>query len=71
MSGVSTGANVFPSEVSATTSSGGVVGFGPEITWGDGADGDVVIGAGTTTLSREMYYNSLTILNGGIRIPGP
>lgn len=28
---------------------------------GDGSDGDVTIGAGTTTLSRNMYYNNLTV----------
>lgn len=60
--------NAFPSEVS-TTSSGGVVGFGSAITWGDGSDGDVVITAGTTTLARDMFYNSLTVQNGGILKP--
>lgn len=29
--------------------------------FGDGSDGDVVIGAGTTTLTRDMYYNDLTL----------
>lgn len=29
--------------------------------FGDGADGDVTIGAGTTTLTRDMYYNNLTV----------
>lgn len=28
---------------------------------GDGSDGDVTIGAGTTTLTRDMYYNTLNI----------
>jgi hypothetical protein len=28
---------------------------------GDGSDGDVVLGAGTTTLARDMFYNSLEI----------
>lgn len=69
MSGVSFGVNVFPEQVSAPTSSGGVVGFGSAITWGDGVDGDVTITAGTTTLARDMYYNSLTVLNGGILKP--
>ncbi len=29
--------------------------------YGDGSDGDVVIGAGTTTLTRDMYYDDLTL----------
>lgn len=33
---------------------------------GDGSDGDVTISAGTTTLTRDMYYNNLTIQTGGI-----
>jgi hypothetical protein len=69
MSGISTGVNVFPEQISATTSSGGVVGFGSAITWGDGADGDVVIAAGTTALGRDMFYNSLTVQAGGILKP--
>lgn len=32
--------------------------------YGDGSDGDVVLGAGTTTLTRDMYYNNLTIAAG-------
>lgn len=32
--------------------------------FGDGSDGDVTISAGTTTLTRSMFYNNLT-LNGG------
>jgi hypothetical protein len=70
MAGISTGVNVFPEQISSgTTSSGGVVGFGSAVTWGDGADGDVVIGAGTTLLARDMFYNSLTVQNGGILKP--
>lgn len=38
-------------------------------TFGDGNDGDVTISAGTTTLSRDMYYNNLTIQTGGILNP--
>ena len=53
----------------AVTISGGPVGFGSAITWGDGADGDVTITAGTTTLARDMYYNSLTVQSGGILKP--
>jgi hypothetical protein len=29
--------------------------------YGDGSDGDVTLGPGTTTLVREMYYNNLTV----------
>jgi hypothetical protein len=40
--------------------------------FGDGSDGDVTIGAGTTTLTRDMYYNNLvvtgTIFTAGWRI---
>lgn len=32
--------------------------------FGDGSDGDVTIAAGTTTLTRTMYYNNLTIASG-------
>ena len=32
--------------------------------YGDGSDGDVTI-SGTTTLSRDMYYNTLLVDNGG------
>jgi hypothetical protein len=33
--------------------------------FGDGSDGDVTISSGTTTLTRDMYYNNLTIGGGG------
>jgi hypothetical protein len=29
--------------------------------YGDGSDGDVVIGPGTTTLTRDMFYQNLTV----------
>jgi hypothetical protein len=29
--------------------------------YGNGSDGDVTIAAGTTTLTRDMYYNNLTV----------
>ena len=32
--------------------------------FGDGSDGDVTIAAGTTTISREMHYNNLTLAAG-------
>lgn len=38
----------------------------PRDFYGDGSDGDVVIGAGTTSIARNMYYNNLTIQNGGV-----
>jgi len=37
--------------------------------FGRGADGDVTIGAGTTTLTRSMEYHNLTINAGGILNP--
>src|SRR5574343_1661756 len=39
-----------------TAASGGASGW-----FGDGADGDVTIGAGTTTLTRDMFYDTLTV----------
>lgn len=36
--------------------------------FGDGSDGDVEI-TGTTTLTRDMFYNYLTIVSGGILNP--
>jgi hypothetical protein len=41
---------------------GGAVPTGAvEWIWGDGSDGNVTVSSGTTTLSRDMYYNNLTI----------
>lgn len=37
--------------------------------FGDGYDGDVTIPAGTTTLTRDMYYDDLTIETGGVLNP--
>jgi hypothetical protein len=34
----------------------------------DGADGDVTITSGTTTLTRDMYYNNLVVQSGGILV---
>ena len=34
--------------------------------YGDGSDGDVTISGGTTTLSREMVYNNLTVTSTGV-----
>lgn len=69
MANVSFGVDAFPAASTAAASVGGVVGYGPNISWGDGADGDVTVTAGTTTLARDMYYNSLTVLSGGILKP--
>jgi hypothetical protein len=69
MSNVSFGVDAFPFASTAAASTGGVTGFGSAVTWGDGADGDVVIGAGTTLLARDMFYNSLTVQSGGILKP--
>lgn len=39
--------------------------------FGDGSDGNVVISSGATTLTRDMYYNNLTINGtGGIIVNG-
>ncbi len=37
--------------------------------FGDGSDGDVTISSGTTTLTRDMYYNNLTVNGTGILRP--
>lgn len=37
--------------------------------FGDASDGDVTIAAGTTTLTRDMYYNDLQIDSGGVLQP--
>jgi len=56
----------------ATTTFTGSV-FGVQNIYGDGSDGDVTISA-TTTLTRDMYYNNLTVtssislITGGFRI---
>jgi hypothetical protein len=34
--------------------------------YGTGVDGNVTLGAGTTTLARSMFYNNLTINSGGL-----
>lgn len=45
-------------------------GAGGSQTWfGNGADGDVTLGAGTTTLVRDMYYDNLTVPNGATLAP--
>lgn len=69
MGNISFGVDAFPAASTAAASSGGVVGYGSAVTWGDGSDGDVTISAGTTTLARDMFYNSLVVLNGGILKP--
>lgn len=40
-----------------------------QATFGDGSDGNVTIASGTTTISKDMYYNNLTIETGGILNP--
>lgn len=37
--------------------------------FGDGSDGNVTISSGTTTLTRDMYYNNLTMSGTGILNP--
>jgi len=34
--------------------------------FGDGSDGDVTVSAGTTTLTRDMYYKNLTVNGSGL-----
>src|SRR3990167_11397550 len=36
--------------------------------FGDGSDGDVTITSGTTTLTRDMFYNNLVINSGAILV---
>lgn len=38
--------------------------------YGDGSDGAVTLGAGTTTLTRDMFYSSLTVPNGATLAAG-
>ena len=38
--------------------------------YGDGSDGNVTISGGTTTLSRDMFYDTLTIEASGVLKPG-
>ena len=51
------------------SSDGATPGAGSAGIFGDGADGNVTIASGTTTISRDMYYNDLTIQTGGILNP--
>lgn len=37
----------------------------PYRSFGDGSDGNVTISSGTTTITRDMYYNNLTISGSG------
>lgn len=37
--------------------------------FGDGSDGDVTIAAGTTTLTRDMFYDDLSISSGAVLRP--
>jgi len=39
------------------------------LNFGDGSDGNVTIASGTTTITRDMYYNNLTIQTGGVLNP--
>lgn len=69
MANVSAGVDAFPVESTAVAPSGGIVGYGSAVTWGDGSDGDVVLSAGTTNLARDMFYNSLTVPVGAVLKP--
>ena len=37
--------------------------------YGDGSDGNITISSGTTTLTRDMYYNNLTLSGTGVLNP--
>jgi hypothetical protein len=45
-------------------------GAGASMLYGDGSDGNVTIAAGTTTLTKDMLYDTLTIQTGGTLNPG-
>lgn len=47
----------------ATSATINGVGWGSTSVFGNASDGDVTIGVGTTTLTRDMFYNNL-IVNG-------
>lgn len=63
----------FSTGLTATESGGAVTvvssGFGGDsldtLFFGDGSDGNVTVSSGTTTLTRDMYYNNLTISGTG------
>jgi hypothetical protein len=55
-SGFMTGADKALLDTLVASSTAGIFGIG--------VDGDVVMGAGTTTLTRDMYYHDLTVPNG-------
>lgn len=61
-----TGINVTGSAPGPTISSTALSAAG---IFGDGSDGNVTISAGTTTLTRDMYYNNL-VVNGNINAAG-
>jgi hypothetical protein len=44
----------------------GITQVAPYKSMGDGSDGNVTISSGTTSLTRDMYYNNLTINSTGI-----
>jgi hypothetical protein len=59
-----TGITVTPGTNTLTIASTG--GSSPDSMWfGDGSDGNVTISSGTTTMTRDMYYNNLTISGTG------
>lgn len=53
-----------------TVSSGAASGAVDAQWFGDGSDGNVTISAGTTTLTRDMYYNNLTLTGGTLVTAG-
>jgi hypothetical protein len=48
----------------------GLIGGVPLGMYGDGSDGNVTISSGTTTLARDMFYDTLTISGGTLKPNG-
>lgn len=55
--------------ISSTGSGGGSSGMSDYQLFGDGIDGNVTISSGTTVLTRDMYYNNLTLSGSGVLDP--
>lgn len=60
---LNTGAASF-TNITATGGTFNGSGLSFQDSYGDGSDSDVTLGAGTTTLSSDVFYNNLTIPNG-------
>jgi len=60
-----TGTNTFTATTNFSATTTGAL----SALYGDGSDGIVTITSGTTTLTRDMYYDSLTVNNGATVTP--